>query len=96
MSGDPLHDLDVPPEFMYSVTPVFQPAPRHYVDPGFSIQSSHDSCQRKEKVEHLNLTLGASVQAKIARFFGFECTGTSCSFTRFSRNRNQRVPPRSQ
>ena len=25
----------------------------------------------------------------------FECTGTSCSFPRFSWNRNQRVPPRS-
>jgi hypothetical protein len=27
--------------------------------------------------------------------FAFECTGTSCSFPRFSSNRNQRVPPRS-
>src|ERR1700732_3740228 len=25
----------------------------------------------------------------------FECTGTACSFPRFSCNRNQRVPPRS-
>ena len=28
------------------------------------IQSFHDSCRRKEKVEHLDLTPGASVQAK--------------------------------
>jgi hypothetical protein len=45
-------------------SPVSRPASRHSGDPDVSIQSFHDSSRRKEKVEHLDLMLGASVQAK--------------------------------
>jgi hypothetical protein len=45
-------------------SPVFQLVSRYSDDSDVSIQSSHDSCQKKEKVEHLDLTLDESVQAK--------------------------------
>ena len=44
--------------------PFLKPASRHSDDPGVSVQYFHDSCRRKEKVEHSDLTLGKSVQAK--------------------------------
>jgi hypothetical protein len=46
------------------LSPVSQLASRHSDDPSVSIQLFHDSCQRKEKLEHLDLTLGKSVQGK--------------------------------
>ena len=46
-------------------------------------------------MEHLDLMPDEIAQAKgsIASL-AFECTGTSCSYPRFSWNRSQRVPPR--
>jgi hypothetical protein len=45
-------------------SPVSRPASRRSDDPGVCVRSFYDSCRRKEKVEHLDLTLVESVQAK--------------------------------
>ena len=78
-------------------SPVSQPASRD--SPTIQaplFQPFYDSCQRKEKVEHSDSTLERdSLSQKSTASLAFECTGTSCSFPRFSWNRNQRVPPRS-